>query len=113
MIEVSGTSSFCSNPDALGIDESEKGIFDSLKNIAHLSSSPPKEGDRLGGSAAVTAESHAVEEAGWDSSTAGTGERLDVIDWLFRRAFAYCLCSFQISRSRTSRRVLLLPPILI
>ena len=34
MIEVSSTSSFCSNPDALGIDESEKGIYDALKNIA-------------------------------------------------------------------------------
>ena len=27
VVEVSSTSSFCSNPDALGIDESEKGIF--------------------------------------------------------------------------------------
>ena len=32
--ELSASSSFCSNPDALGIDESEKGIFDFLKNIA-------------------------------------------------------------------------------
>jgi hypothetical protein len=34
VIEVSGTFSFCSNIDALGIDESEKEIFYSLKNIA-------------------------------------------------------------------------------
>ena len=53
MVEVSSTS-FCSNPNALGIDESEKGIFDSLKNIAQLAPGPPKEDDRLGDSAAGT-----------------------------------------------------------
>ena len=42
---------FCSNPDALGIDESEKGIFGSLKSIAQLPPSPPKEDDRVADSA--------------------------------------------------------------
>ena len=54
---------YCSNPDTLGIDESEKGIFDSLKNIAQLPPSPPKEDDRLGDSAAGTAENLATGEA--------------------------------------------------
>ena len=88
MVEVSGTSSFCSNPDALGIDESEKGIFDSHKNIAQLPPSPPKGGNRLGDSGAGTVENPAAEEAGKDFSVAGTGECLDLIDWFFRRAFA-------------------------
>ena len=87
MIEVSSTSSFCSNPDALGFDESEKGIFDSLKNIAQLPLGSPKEGDRLADSAAGTAESPAAGEAGKESSVAGTGEWLDVIDWFFHRVF--------------------------
>ena len=46
MVEVSSTS-VCSNLDALGFDESEKGIFDSLKNIAWLPLDSPKEGDRV------------------------------------------------------------------
>ena len=45
VVEVSNTS-FCSNPDALGFDESEKGIFGSLKNIAQLPPSSPKEVDK-------------------------------------------------------------------
>ena len=49
---MSSASSFCSNSDALGFDESEKGIFDSLKNIARLPLDSPKEGDRLADSAA-------------------------------------------------------------
>ena len=52
MIEVSGTSSFCSTPDALEFDESEKGIFGSLRNIAQLPPGSPKEGDRVADSAA-------------------------------------------------------------
>ena len=76
MIEVSSTSSFCSNPDALGIDESEKGIFDSLKNIAQLPPSPPKEDDRLGDSAASTEGDLAIGETGKESPAAGTGECL-------------------------------------
>ena len=67
---------FCSNPDALGIDESEKGIFDSLKNITQLPSSPSKDGDRAGDTAAGAAESLATEEAGKKSSVTGTGEWL-------------------------------------
>ena len=65
---------FCSNPDALGIDESEKGIFDSLNNIAKFPPSPPKDDDRLGDSAAGTAESPAAKEAGRKSPVAGTSE---------------------------------------
>ena len=113
MIEVSSTSSFCSNPDALGIDESEKGIFDSLKNIAQLSPSPLRGDDQLGDSAAGTAGSPMVEEAVNEPPAAGTGESLDVVDLFFCRAFADCLCIFQISRLRTSRRVLKLLLLLI
>ena len=86
---------FCSNPDALWIDESEKGIFDSLKNIAQLPPSPPKGGDQLGDSAAGTAESPTAEEAGKDFSVAGTSECLDVIDWFFRRAFTKVFVFFR------------------
>ena len=113
MIEVSSTSSFCSNPGALGIDESEKGIFDSLKNIAQLPPSSPKEDDRSGDSAAGAAGDLVLGEASKESPAAGTGEWLDVIDWFFRRAFANVFCAFEISRLGTSRRVLRLPPILI
>ena len=60
MVEVSSTS-FCSNPNALGFDESEKGIFYSLKNIAQLPPSPPKGGNRLGDSGAGTVENPAAE----------------------------------------------------
>ena len=80
---MSGTFSFCSNTDALGIDESEKGIFYSLKNIALLPPGSPKEDDRLADSAAGIAESPAAGEAGKESSVAGTSEWLDVIDWFF------------------------------
>ena len=76
MIEVSSTSSFCSNPDALGIDESEKGIFNSLKSIARLPSSLPKEDDRLGDSVTGAAGDLALGEAGKMSSATGTGECL-------------------------------------
>jgi hypothetical protein len=54
VVEVSSTS-FCSNPDALGFDESEKGIFGSLKNIDRLPLDSPKKGDRLADSAAGSA----------------------------------------------------------
>jgi len=67
---------FCSNPDAFGIDESEKGIFDSLKNITQLPSSPSKDGDRLGDSAAGTTVSPAAEEEGKKSPVTGIGEWL-------------------------------------
>ena len=79
MIEVSSTSSFCSNPDALGIDESEKGVFDALKNIARLPPRSLKEDDGLSGSAAGAAESLAAEEAGKKPSVTGTGEWLDCL----------------------------------
>ena len=69
VVEVSSTF-FCSNPDALGFDESENGIFDSLKNIAPLPPSPPRVDDRLVDSAVDTAEYPA----------AGTGECLSVVD---------------------------------
>ena len=86
MIEVSSTSFFCSNPDALRIDESEKGIFDSLKNIAWLPLDSPKEGDRLADSAAGAAADLSIGEAGKESPVAGTGECFDVIDWFFCRS---------------------------
>jgi hypothetical protein len=73
-VDVSSTSSFCSNPDALGIDDSEKGIFNSLKSIARLPPSPLKEDDRLGDSVTGTAGDLALEEAGKKSSATGTGE---------------------------------------
>ena len=65
---------FCSNPEALGVDESEKGFFASLKSITQLLPSPSKDGDRLVDTAAGTAESPAAEEAGKKSPVAGTGE---------------------------------------
>ena len=84
---MSSTSSFCSNPDALGIDESEKGIFYSLKNIAQLPLGSPKEGDRLADSAASAAGDLPIGEAGKESPATGTGECLDAIDWFFRWTF--------------------------
>ena len=67
---------FCSNPDALGIDELEKGILDSLKNITQLPSSPSKDGDRLGDTAVGMVESPVAEEVGKKSPIAGTSEWL-------------------------------------
>ena len=64
----------CSNPDALGV-ESERGIF-SLKTIAQLPPSPSKDDDRLGDSAAGTAENLATGEAGKKSPVAVIGEWL-------------------------------------
>ena len=80
---------FCSNPDALGIDELEKGIFDSLKNITQFPPSPPKEDDQLGNSTASTAENLATGEAGKKSPVADTGE------WLYEvqsSGFLSCFC---------------------
>ena len=94
VVEVSSASFFCSNSDAVGFDESEKGIFGSLKNIAQLPLGSPKEGDRLADFAAVAAGDLSIGEASKESPTAGTGEWLDLIDWLFRRAFADVLCAF-------------------
>ena len=88
MIEVLGTSSFCSNPDALGIDESEKGIFDFLNNIAQLPPSSPKDGDQLDDSAAGKAESPAPEEVGKECSTAGTGVFVRGCRLVFCHAFS-------------------------
>ena len=75
VVEVSSTS-FCSNPDALGFDESEKGIFGSLKNIARLPLDSPKEGDRLADSAAGSAADLVLREAGKESAATGTSESL-------------------------------------
>ena len=68
------TSSFCSNPDALGYDESEKGIFGSLKNNSQLPPGSTKEGGRVADSAAGMAENLVTEEADKNSLVAGTGE---------------------------------------
>ena len=72
VVEVSSTS-FCSNPDALGFDESEEGIFYSLKNIARLPLDSPKEGDRLTDSVAGAAGDLSIGEASKESPAAGTG----------------------------------------
>ena len=77
---MSSTSFFCSNPDALGIDESVKGIFDSLKNIAPLPPSPPRVDDRLVDSAVDTAENPATGGTGGESPATGTGECLSIVD---------------------------------
>ena len=98
MVEVSSTS-FCSNPDALGFDKSEKGIFDSLKNIALLPLDSPKEGDRLVVSAAGAVADLSIREASKEFPAAGTGEWLDLIDWLFCRAFADVFCPFSDKQS--------------
>ena len=71
VVEVSSTS-FCSNSDALGFDESEKGIFYSLKNISRLPLDSPKEGDREADSAAGEAQNVVSEEANKNSLVAGT-----------------------------------------
>ena len=97
---------FCSNPEALGTDESEKGIFDALKNIAQLPPSLPRRDDQLVDSAARLKESAAAEDAGKGSSTAGTGECSEVIDLFSCRVLTFCLCIFHIRRLRTGRRAL-------
>ena len=87
MIEVSGTSSFCSTLDALGFDESEKGIFGSFRNIAHLPPGLPKEGDRVADSAAGDmAGDQSLGEEGRESPAVDTGECLGVFDCFFYRA---------------------------
>ena len=45
----------------------------------------------MGDSAAGAVESPAADEAGKESSVAGTGECLDVIDWFFHRALLMSL----------------------
>ena len=68
-------STFCSNPDAFGVDNTEKDIFDSLKNITQLPPSLSKGEDRQDDSVIRTAESPTIEEAvGEKSPVAGTGE---------------------------------------
>ena len=65
---------FCSNLNALGVDESEKGIFASLKSSTQLPPSPSKDGDRVDDSGAGMAESPVAEGAGQKSFVVGTGE---------------------------------------
>ena len=86
---------FCSNPDALGIDESEKGIYDALRNIAELPPSPSRVGDRLVDSAGGPKESPAAENAGKGSSAAGTGECLEVIDLFSCRVLTFVFVCFK------------------
>ena len=73
VVEVS-SASFCSNPDALGFDESEKGIFGSLKNITQLPPGLPKEGDRVADFAAGAVENQVTEEEDKNSLVSGTGK---------------------------------------
>ena len=51
-----------------------KGIFDSLKSIAHLPPSPPKGDDRVADSAVGMAENLVPGEAGRKSSVVDTGK---------------------------------------
>ena len=87
---------FCSNPDAFGIDESEKGIFDSLKNITQLPPSPSKDEGRVDDSAAGTAENLAIGEAGKKSlSLALVSGFMRCGRVVFCRAFADILVFFR------------------
>ena len=86
VIEVSSPF-FCSNPDALGFNESEKGIFDLLKNIARLPLDLPKEGDWLADSAAGAVGELPIGEAGKESPALALVGVLVAIDWFHRRAF--------------------------
>ena len=108
MIEVSSTSSFCSNFDALGINESAKGFFHSLKNIAQLPPSSPKEGDRLGDSAVGAEGKLAIGEADKKSPAASTGECLWLRSTNFFVGLSLMSLYFQTSRARIGRRVPLL-----
>ena len=108
MIEVSGTSSSCSSPDALGFDESEKGIFGSLRNIAQLPPSSPKEGDRVADSVAGDAGNLVVGEADKKSPTASAGECLWLRSTGFFIGLSLMSLYFQTSRARIGRRVPLL-----
>jgi len=95
VIEVSGTSSFCSTPDALEFDESEKGIFGSLRNIAQLPPGSPKEGDRVADSAAGdTAGDQALGESGRESPAVDTGECFGVFDKFFLSSLVDVSVSF-------------------
>ena len=49
--------------------------------------------------AAGAAENLVTEEASKESPAAGTGEWLDLIDWLFHRAFADVFCAFSDKQS--------------
>jgi len=54
---------FGSNPEDFGVEGTDKDpIFDSLKSIAKLPSSPPKDNDRLDGSAIQSGESPATRK---------------------------------------------------
>ncbi|XP_039822831.1 uncharacterized protein LOC120685053 [Panicum virgatum] len=64
-----------SNPDALGIDDSEKGIYDALKKIAELPPSLSRGGDRLVDSTTGTVDSQALGEADGKSLAAGTDKQ--------------------------------------
>jgi len=108
VIEVLSTSSFCSTPDALGFDESEKGIFGSLKNIAQLPPSSPKEGDRVADSAAGDAGNLVVGEADKKSPAASAGECLWLRSTGFFVGLSLMSLYFQTSRARIGRRVPLL-----
>ena len=71
---MSSAFSFCSNPDALRIDESEKGIYDSLNTIAQLSTRSLRGDGQLGSSARGAAGDQALGEADRKSPAFSTGE---------------------------------------
>ena len=104
-MEVLSTSSFCSTPDALGFDESEKGIFGSLKNIAQLPPSSPKEDDRVADSTAGDAGNLVVWEVDKKSPVASAGECLWLQSTGFFVGLSLMSLYFQTSRARIGRRV--------
>ena len=81
-------------PTPLDLMSRRRGFFYSLKNIARLPLDSPKEGDQVVDSAAGLAGNQALGEAGRESSAAGTGECLDLVDWFFRRTFVDIFCAF-------------------
>ena len=112
VIEVS-SAFFCSNPDALGFDESEKGIFYSLKNIARLHLDSSKEGDWLDNSAAGAVGELPIGEAGKQTPATGTGECLGCDRLVSSSGFSLMFLYFQTSRAGTGLAVLCLLQTLI
>ncbi|XP_039841667.1 MAP7 domain-containing protein 2-like [Panicum virgatum] len=74
---ASGLSGVPNNPDALGVDNTEKDVFDSLNTIAQLPPSPSKAGGRPDDSAIRTTESPVIEKAGKKSHFVGTDKQTE------------------------------------
>ena len=112
---------FCSNPEDFGIEGGEKDhIFDSLKNITKLPSSPPKGDDRLDDSAVQTVGSRTTGEGKIQEENLGEKPPWIVLvnvvqlsSSCFLLSFADSLAFFQISRLRIGQKVLRLLPLSI